>query len=225
MKLGALAGFPARLPAAAHSLFAHGLIQRPAKLPHWLGKLVASFGGLSLFVIGFLDSSVLSFPFINDLLLIRFSISSHAWMPYYAAMATLGSLAGCFWLYYLAKKGGEAMYRRRTGPRAGRVRDWVLRNQFLSVAIPAILPPPLPFKPFVLAAGVFQVPVGTFALALVVGRGLRYFLEGYLAIRYGARAERYFIENKLELTLVIVATVLLTYLATRWFFGNPSKET
>jgi membrane protein YqaA with SNARE-associated domain len=211
-------------------LLAAGLGARPllasgaAKLPHWLAKLVATFGGLSLFVIGFFDSSVLSFPFVQDVLLFRFSIAYPARMPYYAAMATLGSLAGCFWLYYLAKKGGEAMFRRRTGPRAERVRAWVLRNQFVSVAIASILPPPLPFKPFVLAAGVFQVPVGTFALALIVGRGLRYFLEGFLAIRYGARAERYFVENKLEFTLIIVATILLTYLATRWAFGKSSKQ-
>ncbi len=215
-----------RLPAGSFARLglAGGAAPPLLNLPHWLGKLVASVGGLSLFVIGFFDSSVLSFPFVNDLLLIRFSISYPERMPYYAAMATLGSLAGCFWLYYLGKKGGEAMFRRRTGPRAGRVRDWVLRNQFLSVAIPSILPPPLPFKPFVLAAGVFQVSVQTFALALIVGRGLRYFLEGFLAIRYGAQAERYFMENKLEFTLAVVATVLLTYLATRWVFGGSSKQ-
>jgi membrane protein YqaA with SNARE-associated domain len=203
---------------------AGGGLLGPGKLPHWLAKFTTTYGGLGLFTIGFLDSSVLSLPFVNDLLLVRFSIVAPHRMPYYAAMATLGSLAGCIWLYYLAKKGGEVMYRRYTGQRAARVRDWVLRNKFLSVAVPAILPPPLPFKPFVLAAGVFQVPVRTFAVALLVGRGLRYFLEGFLAVRYGPAAQRYFVENKLELTLIIVGTVLLTYAVTRWIFGASSKE-
>jgi membrane protein YqaA with SNARE-associated domain len=194
------------------------------RLPLWLRALVGSLGGLSLFIVGFFDSSVLSFPFVNDLLLIRFTIHSPRLMPYYVAMATLGSLAGCFWLYYLAKKGGEAMYRRSAGGRAERIHGWVQRYKFLSVAVPAILPPPLPFKPFVLAAGVFQVPVETFALALVVGRGLRYSLEGFLAMRYGDQATRYFVENKLEFTLLVVFTIGVSYGAWRWLFGRKAAK-
>jgi membrane protein YqaA with SNARE-associated domain len=195
------------------------------RLPLWLRALVGSLGGLSLFIIGFFDSSVLSFPFVNDLLLIRFTNHSPRLMPYYVLMATLGSLAGCFWLYYLAKKGGEAMYRRSAGGRAERIRDWVRRYKFLSVAVPAILPPPLPFKPFVLAAGVFQVPVDTFALALVVGRGLRYSLEGFLAMKYGDVATRYFVENKLEFTLLVIFTIGVSYAAWWWLFGRKNAKT
>jgi membrane protein YqaA with SNARE-associated domain len=215
---------PWAAPIGLRPAAADGGVQPPTRLPHWLAKFTTTYAGLGLFAIGFLDSSVLSLPFVNDLLLIRFSIVAPHRMPYYAGMATLGSLAGCIWLYYLAKKGGEAMFRRYTGQRAARVRDWVLRNKFLSVAVPAILPPPLPFKPFVLAAGVFQVPVRTFAVALLVGRGLRYFLEGFLAVRYGPQAQRYFVENKLELTLLIIGTLLLTYAVTRWIFGGSSKQ-
>ena len=87
-------------------------------LPHWLQAIVASAGGLGLFLIAFLDSSVLTFPVINDLLLIDLSIRYPARMPYYAAMATLGSVAGCLLLYYLARKGGEAMFHKHAGPRA-----------------------------------------------------------------------------------------------------------
>jgi len=210
--------------SALRSSVARGGVPAPAKLPQWLAKLTATYGGLGLFAIGFFDSSVLSFPFVNDLLLVRLSILAPARMPYYAVMATVGSLAGCVWLYYLAKKGGEAMFRRSAGRRAERVRGWVLRNKFLSVAVPAVLPPPLPFKPFVLAAGVFQVPVRTFVVALLVGRGLRYFLEGFLAVRFGARAERYFLENKLELTVIILATVLATYIVVRWIFGGGAAK-
>ncbi|PYU10169.1 MAG: hypothetical protein DMG29_18020, partial [Acidobacteria bacterium] len=145
------------------------------KLPHWLQPLVVSLGGLGLFVVAFLDSSVLSFPVINDLLVIQLSIWSPARMPYYALMATLGSVGGCVLLYFLARKGGEAMFRRLAGARAESIRAWVGRNGFTSVLATALLPPPTPFKIFVVAAGVFQVRLWSFTLALVIARGFRYF--------------------------------------------------
>ncbi len=185
--------------------------------------LVGSLGGLGLFVIGFFDSSVLSFPFVNDLLLVQFTIQDPRLMPYYVMMATLGSLAGCFWLYFLAKKGGAAMYRRSAGNRGERIRGWVQRYKFLSVAVPAILPPPLPFKPFVLAAGLFQIPLDSFALALVVGRGLRYTAEGLLAMYFGRQAMRFLVENKLEFVLLVVFTIGISYGLWWWLFGRGSS--
>ena len=196
---------------------------RFAKFSAWLQGAAVSLGGVGVFAIAFFDSSVLSFPFFDDLLVMHLSMRAPARMPYYALMAVVGSLAGCFWLYYLAKKGGEVMYRRRTGQRAERVRAWVQRNGFLSVVIPSILPPPMPFKVFVLAAGVFEVPMRTFALALVVGRGLRFFGEGFLAIRYGEAATRYLVENKLEFTAILVVTIVLSYLAVRWLFRDSQS--
>jgi membrane protein YqaA with SNARE-associated domain len=190
------------------------------RLPFWLRALVGPLGGLSLFIIGFFDSSILSFPFVSDLLLIHFTIRQPRLMPYYVSMATLGSLAGCFWLYFLAKKGGEAMYRRSARGKSERIHGWVQRYKFLSVAVPAILPPPVPFKPFVLAAGVFQVPMDTFALALVVGRGLRYAIEGFLAMEYGEYITRYFVENKVEFVIIVGVTIALTYGMWWWFFGR-----
>src|SRR5712691_11782710 len=133
-------------------------------LPHWLQAIVASTGGMGLFLIAFLDSSVLTFPVINDLLLIDLSIQFPARMPYYAAMATLGSVAGCSLLYYLARKGGEAMFRKHAGARAQRVQAWIHRHGFLSIVVTALLPPPTPFKAFVIAAGALALPFSSFAL-------------------------------------------------------------
>jgi membrane protein YqaA with SNARE-associated domain len=194
------------------------------QLPAWLQYLVGSLGGVGLFAVASLDSSVLSFPIVTDLLVIEESIRIPARMPYYAGMAAIGSLAGCIWLYWLAKKGGEAMFRRRAGARAQWVRGWVERNAFLSVAIPSILPPPMPFKVFVLAAGVFQVPLRTFVLALLVGRGFRYFAEGFLAVRYGDTATRFLVQNKLGFTLIALALIVVSYAATRFLLQRSATK-
>src|SRR5271154_1262809 len=113
------------------------------KVPHWLSAFLGAVGGGGLFFIAFLDSSVLSLPFVPDALVIELSVRNHARMPYYAMMAALGSLAGCIWIYLLAKKGGEAYFHRHRG--AHKVKGWVQRNAFLSVFIPGVLPPPFPF--------------------------------------------------------------------------------
>jgi membrane protein YqaA with SNARE-associated domain len=181
-------------------------------LPHWLQAIVASAGGLGLFLIAFLDSSVLTFPVINDLLLIDLSIRNPARMPYYAAMATLGSVGGCLLLYYLARKGGEAMFQKQAGPRAQQIRDWIKRNGFLSILVTALLPPPNPFKVFVIAAGALEMPVRTFLLGLLAARGIRFFGEGFLAVRYGDQASQFLLTHKLEVAGIVLGVVLCLYL-------------
>jgi membrane protein YqaA with SNARE-associated domain len=194
------------------------------KLPHWLAKLVAALGGGGLFLVTFFDSSVLSFPLVADALVIEVSMKKPARMPYYCAMAALGSLAGSIWLYLLAKKGGEAIFQRRAGKGALQAKRWVQKNAFLSVFLPAILPPPVPFKPFVLAEGVFQVPWRTFIFALLLGRALRYFIEGILAVRYGEAVLLYLTLHTARFALAVLAAVLIFYAATRLVFRNPPAE-
>ena len=136
-------------------------------------------------------------------------------MPIYALMATLGSLAGCVLLYFIARKGGEAVFRRQAGHRAAVIRHWMETNGFLGVLIAALLPPPTPFKVFVLAAGVFEVPLASFAAAILLARVFRYFGIGYLAIRYGAEALPYLASHKLLSTGLIVVLVGISYLLSR----------
>jgi membrane protein YqaA with SNARE-associated domain len=187
-------------------------------LPHWLQGIVAATGGLGLFLIAFLDSSVLTFPVINDLLLIDLSIRYPARMPYYAMMATLGSVGGCVLLYYIARKGGEAMFHKHAGPRAQHIHAWINRNGFVSILVTALLPPPTPFKVFVIAAGALEMPMRTFVLGLLVARGIRFFGEGFLAVKYGDEASQFLITHKLEFAAIVLGVVLLLYLMTRVAF-------
>jgi len=150
----------------------------------WVDQL----GGLGLFIIATLDSSFLSLPEVNDVLVIYLSTRHPERMPYYAGMTTLGSLAGCLVLYTLGRKGGEVFLRRRFSPeRVERGMRLYQRWGLLAVVVPSLLPPPTPFKIFVLMAGAAAVAPWRFALAVILGRGTRYFGQAYLAMRYGER--------------------------------------
>ena len=190
----------------------------PSVLNLWRQRIVAFAGGLGapgLFLISFLDSSVLTFPVINDLLLIELSIQHPAKMPLYAAMAMLGSVSGCVLLFYIAEKGGEALFHKHAGDRAQAVHNWVVKNGFGGMLIAALLPPPTPFKVFVVAAGVFDVPLTSFASAVALARVVRYFGIGYLAIRYGREAMPYLVHHKLAVTVFLISFALVSYFFSR----------
>lgn len=194
-------------------------------LPTWLAKFVATMGGGGLFLVTFFDSSVLSFPFVADALVIDLSAQRPARMSYYVAMASLGSLAGSIWLYLLAKKGGEAFFHRRAGRAARKARQWVDSHAFLSVFVPSLLPPPFPFKIFVLAEGVFQVPLRTFVLAILLGRGLRYLVEGFLALKYGQQSIAFLMTHGLTFGLGITGLLILLYILTRFLLHDSGEHT
>lgn len=190
----------------------------PSSLSGWKQKVVAFASGLGapgLFLISFLDSSVLTFPIINDLLLIELSMEHPARMPLYAIMASLGSVLGCVVLYFIARKGGEAIFHKKAGKHGHAIRHWVEQNGFLGMLIAALLPPPTPFKFFVLAAGVFEVPLFSYISAITIARLFRYFGMGYLAIRYGADAMPYLMRHKLRVTVFVILLVTVSYVLSR----------
>lgn len=156
------------------------------QLTEWLRAFAMGLGGSGLFLISFLDSSFLSLPQVADILVV-YTVARHKErMLYYAGMTTLGSVAGCYVIYLLAKKGGEALLRRRFHERHIE-RGMALSRRYgmFAVMVPAILPPPAPFKLFVLLAGVAEVPAWQFVGAIGVARGIRFFGLGFLAIEYG----------------------------------------
>jgi membrane protein YqaA with SNARE-associated domain len=199
----------------------------PSSLGGWKQKIVAFAGGLGapgLFLISFLDSSVLTFPVINDLLLIELSMEHPARMPLYAFMAALGSVLGCVLLFFIAEKGGEALFHKHAGKRAQAIHNWVVHNGFGGMLIAALLPPPTPFKVFVVAAGVFEVPLISFTSAIALARLVRYFGIGYLAIRYGADALPYLVRHKWQVTAVVIGLAAVSYLLSRLILRHEPKQ-
>lgn len=190
----------------------------PLGLSGWKQKLVLFAGALGapgLFLISFLDSSVLSFPIINDLLLIELSVQHPHRMPLYALAASLGSVLGCLVLYSIARKGGEAFFQQKAGERAAAIRRWVETNGFGGMLLAALLPPPTPFKIFVFAAGVFEVPLWSFTSALSLARLIRYFGVGYLAVRYGNDALPYLAHHKVAVVIFMAVFIAISYLLSR----------
>ena len=193
-----------------------------ARLVSWIQAFAASIGGPGLFFIAFLDSSFLSLPEINDILVITTVIENTERMAFYALMATLGSIAGCLVLYVLGRRGGEALVRRRFGgPRLERAMALSNRYGMLAIIIPAILPPPAPFKVFVLLAGVAKVPVLQFVSAIAIGRGFRYFGEAWLAVRYGEQAIELLEQQGRTVSLILAGLVLVGGVA---FFVWRSRQ-
>jgi membrane protein YqaA with SNARE-associated domain len=179
--------------------------------------LVPTLGPLGLFVVAFFDSSFLSVPEVNDILVVT-SSAAHpktAWI--YVVAATFGSLAGCSALWYIGRRGGEAFLVRRFGrERVDQTRATFKKWDILALAIPAMLPPPVPFKIFVLSSGVFGLPFRRFAITLIVARGLRYVFWGVMGAMYGDEAlallkrfDRWFDESGLLLLYAAIAIVVI----------------
>lgn len=184
----------------------------------WVAATFGALGGSGLLVVAFLDSSVLPLPIINDLMVINLSARNPSRMPYYALMATIGSVLGCVMLFFVARKGGEAYFGKYAGPKSDRIRSWVQNNEFLTVLVGALLPPPAPFKLVVIGAGAFNTSLRSLILALTIARAARYFGLGYLAIRYGNQAADFVQQHKLMMSLVTLGAVLLSYLVVRFAF-------
>ncbi len=175
----------------------------------WIKGFALSLGGPGLFIIAFLDSSFLSFPEVNDLLIIWLTTQHKERMLYYALMTTLGSIAGCLALYWVARRGGEAFLRKRFGERhLNKAMERFRRYGLLAILIPSVLPPPTPFKIFVLAAGVSKVRVVDFILAVAIGRGVRYFGEGLLAVYFGDQAADFLRDNTAMVGLGVAVIAL-----------------
>ena len=179
-----------------------------------------ALGGPGLFLLAFLDSSFLSFPEVVDVLMVGLVARYPDRMLWYAALPTLGSIAGCYALYVFARRGGEAFVRRRLHERhVDRAFAIFRKYGMLAIALPSIMPPPVPFKIFVLAAGASGMSRRDFLIAVSLGRGVRFFGEALLAAWYGpavlTRIEGFVAEHRLA---VVLGLVLLIAAGGLWIF-------
>ena len=182
--------------------------------------LALALGGPGLFLVALLDSSFLPLPGITDVLLVVTVARNPSAMLYYVAMTVAGSVAGCLALHYLGRKGGEALVRRKfTGEKIERAMAALQRNGVMAVLIPCLLPPPAPFKIFILLAGVVGISAARLATAIAIGRGVRYLALGILAVKYGQRAMDYMSEHGTTVSLV-VAGVLAGAFAAYLLWGK-----
>ena len=180
----------------------------------WILPVAEGLGAPGLAIIAFLDSSFLSLPNVGDALIVALTIQHpERWMLYSGA-TTLGSTAGCLVLYTIARKGGEAFLRRRfSEAQIERGLGLFRRHGLLAVIVPAMLPPPTPFKIFVLLAGLAGVRPVAFTLGIAIGRGFRFGLEGWLAYKYGPLATQYIKDNLATASLVVAGLVLIVGVA------------
>ncbi|HVL66029.1 MAG TPA: VTT domain-containing protein [Vicinamibacterales bacterium] len=189
----------------------------------WVMGLAEAMGGPGLFLLSFLDSSFLSFPEVVDLLLIGLVARYPERLLWYGTMATSGSIIGTYVLYALARRGGEAFLRRRLHERhVERAFRVVRKYGILAVAVPSILPPPVPFKMFVLAAGAARVRPIDFVIAVTVGRGIRYFGEGLLAAWYGQAAIQFIHDHGRAITIGLV--VVMVAFALTWIWWSRRRR-
>ncbi len=181
---------------------------------HWLERYVIAlpiyYAAPAMILIGALDSSLLSLPEINDYLVVGRCFRQPSAVFYFPLFAAIGSVLGCLLLYTIMKRGGQALLRRRfKRENIERVERAYARYGFLAIAIPALLPPPMPFKIFVATAGTLEYPRWKFLATVMVARAVRYYVEGILAIFYGRRVLSFFIDNGLMIVMITGAAAVL----------------
>jgi membrane protein YqaA with SNARE-associated domain len=185
----------------------------------WLTRIseyLITFGAFGLFAVALLDSTFVPLPSSADALMILLSTTNPRWMVLYAFMATAGSAIGCWILYLLSRRAGARALNKFSEAKQLRVKNWIEKYDALAVLVATLLPPPFPFKLFVITVGVFRFSLLRFMLAVIAGRAFRFLLEGYFAVRYGAQAKEILAKHYPWIGLALVAAIVLFVLLKRW---------
>jgi membrane protein YqaA with SNARE-associated domain len=187
----------------------------------WLFHL----GGIGLIPLGLLDNSPIPIPGAMDVATILLSARQAQSWVYYALMATAGSVLGGFLTYRLARKGGkEALERKFSRRRADKIYKTFERWGFSAIAIPALLPPPIPMVPFLFAAGALQYPVNKFLIALTLGRVARYAILAYLGARYGRQILGLVTKHVNPVVVAIIVAVMIAGGLVLYFKNKPTGK-
>src|SRR5215213_10048208 len=192
----------------------HWLNQTFGAVVQWLEQFVIGvpiyMAGPAMTVIGALDSSLLSLPEINDYLVVMRCTNAPYEALYFPLFAAAGSVIGCMLLYTLVRSGGQYVVRKRfRAEHIERVERTYAKFGFLALAVPAMLPPPMPFKIFVATAGALEYPRWRFMLTVMIARSVRYFVEGTLAVFYGEQVLVFMRDNGLYILSGVGALVVV----------------
>ena len=202
------------------------LIHKVAATLGQLSQYLVSFGPFGLLAIAFLDSVLIPMPGGVDAVLLLLAAARPSWMLIYVAAATIGSTVGCVGLYRLSQRAGKRALSRFSESKQKRVKDLIDRYDVMSVLVASLLPPPFPFKLFVVSSGVFRLNLVRFTLAIAAGRTFRYLLEGYLAARYGEHAKdllaRYYPTIGITLAVLIIVFFVGRALMRQFAKAEPS---
>ena len=185
----------------------------------WLTRLseyLITYGAFGLFAVALLDSTFVPLPSSADALMILLSTTNPSWMVLYAFMATAGSAIGCWILYLISQRAGARALNKFSEAKQQRVKHWIEKYDAMAVLVATLLPPPFPFKLFVITAGVFRFSLLRFMLAIIAGRAFRFLLEGYFAVRYGAAAKEILAKYYPWIGLALVVAIVLFVFVKRW---------
>ena len=189
-----------------------------------VSEYLITFGPFGLFAVALLDSTFVPLPSSADALMLLLTTAHPRWMVMYALIATAGSALGCWILYLISRRAGARALSKFSEAKQKRVKDLIERYDMLAVLVATVLPPPFPFKLFVVTAGVFRFSLIRFMIAIVAGRAFRFLLEGYFAVRYGAEAKvllaRYYPWIGLGVAIAVILFVVVRKLMKK---GPPSS--
>ncbi len=188
-----------------------------------LGAWLKTLGPGGLFTISLVDSAGVPLPGGPDAVMIFLSAERPWLMPLYAFAATAGSTIGCTLMYLAARRAGVMALKRVSAERRERIENLLGRYDMLAIMVPAVLPPPFPFKPFVLSAGVFKLKIARFVAAVFMGRAARFLIEGWLAVELGEAAGDRIKQHGLKV-LIAVALIVTMVIAFKLYRARRAPD-
>lgn len=190
-----------------------------------LTEALVAYGPGGIFLIALLDSAFIPLPGGADAVMILLSLkASLAWMFLCAVAATLGSVIGCLVLYHISRKAGAGALKRFSDEKQARVKNLLDRYDVLAVLVASVLPPPFPFKLFVISAGVFRMNRLRFAIAIAAGRLFRFLLEGYIAVEYGDEAAALLARHYPKLGILIALALVGGFVGRSLLRGKAHRS-
>jgi membrane protein YqaA with SNARE-associated domain len=190
-----------------------------------LGSWLERLGGVGLILLGLADNSVVPMPGSMDALTIVLSAHQKSWWPYYAIMATIGGIVGAYVTYGLGFKSGEqALEKKLPKKKADRIHKLFKRYGFWSLFVPALLPPPVPYSPFLIVAGALKYPKRYFLVAVGVARAIRYGLLAWLGSIYSKQIFGFFQHYYRPMLWTVVTLAVIGGVGALYWWWKRRRE-